>query len=146
MSLQRSYSLKNHSRTLFASWTSSVHNEAQLLCVLYEKVLNPQPPSYIHRTPWKSEHVRVWTLHGTINSDKFILPRKYDRSAHAPRSLLMNNQSYQGKQIWTIRVSCLTIRVSYLIRVNYPNSFSNFPLSQPQIKPCKPQTLALDTT
>ena len=147
MGLQRSHSLKNHSGTLFAAWTGSVHNQAQLLCILYEGGLNLRPPSYIHQTPWKSGDARVWTLRGKINSDKFILPRKCDRSAHAPRSLLMNDQSYQGKPIWTIRVSCLMIRVSCLtIRVSYPNDFSNFPLPQPQIKPCKPQTLVPDTT
>ena len=50
----------------------------------------------------------------------------------------------QGK-LPMIRVSCQTIRVSYLIRVSYPNGFSNFPLSQPQMKPCKPQILVTST-
>ena len=50
----------------------------------------------------------------------------------------------QGK-LPMIRVSCQTIRVSYLIRVSYPNGFNNFPLSQPQMKPCKPQILVTST-
>ena len=133
MGLQRSHSLKNHSRTLFAAWTGSVHNQAQLLCILYEGALNLRPPSYVY----PPNTLEVWgrrsrTLRGKINSDKFKLPRKCDSSAHAPRSLLMDDQGYQGKPIWMVRVS-------------YPNGFSNFPLSQPQIKPCKPQILVPDT-
>ena len=44
-----------------------------------------------------------------------------------------------------IKVSYLTIKVSYLIRVSYPNGFSDFPLLQPQIKPCKLQILVAST-
>ena len=40
-----------------------------------------------------------------------------------------------------IRVNSLTIKVNYLIKVSYPNDFSNFPLSQPQIKPYNLQIL-----
>ena len=65
----------NHSQSLFARWTSVVLNLAQPHYVLYEGVLNPRPPSYIHRTPWKSGDVRVRTSRGKINSDKMKLPR-----------------------------------------------------------------------
>ena len=99
MFLQRSHSLENHSRTLFVGWTSSVLTEAQLHYVLYEGVLNPRPPSYIHRIPWKSGDVGVWTLRGKINSDKFKLPRTCASPAHAPRSLPMDDQGYQGKPL-----------------------------------------------
>ena len=42
---------------------------------------------------------RSRTLRGKINSNKIKLPRICDNPAHAPRSLPMDNQGYQGKPI-----------------------------------------------
>ena len=50
---------ENHSQSLFARWTSVVLNLAQPHYVLYEGVLNPRPPSYIHRITWKSRDAGV---------------------------------------------------------------------------------------
>ena len=70
---------------------------------MYEGVFNPQPPLYIHQTPWKSGDVRVWTLRGKINSNKMKLPRICNSPAYAPRSLPMDDQGYQGKPIGRLR-------------------------------------------
>ena len=55
---------ENHSQSLFTRWTSVVLNLAQPHYVLYEGVLNPRPPSYIHRTPWKSGDAGVGLFAG----------------------------------------------------------------------------------
>ena len=66
------------------------------------------------------------------------------QESDSPRENKFRQIDDQGK-LPMIRVSCQTIRVSYLIRVSYPNGFSYFPLSQPQMKPCKPQILVTST-
>ena len=50
---------ENHSQNLFTRWISVILNLTQPHYILYKGVLNPRPPSYIHRTTWKSRDAGV---------------------------------------------------------------------------------------